>query len=302
VVEVDVPELDRVVKVHNAVNPDDPSTVEGFVDWRRQAEDMVWLVATLDGVDAGAGVGLVGWHSQPGVAHSEFFTLPAARGRGVGSALYAELRRWSAERSSEALTSVVAEDDAESLAWSERRGFEEVGRNPLLVLDLDGIEGPAVDPPEGIEIVTWAERPGIEHRLYEVYVEAEPDIPGEEANEMPPFEKWLSSDMQGISDHPEAVFVALDGDEVAGYAKLSYWQRGSRAFHDLTGVKRAWRRRGIASALKRAQIAWAKEQGFSQLATGNELRNEPIRRLNMRHGYREEPGRITVRVTLSGDA
>lgn len=302
VVPVDVDELQRVVDVLNAVHPDDPATVEALVDWRRQADDMVWLVATVDGRDAGAGVGLVGWHSQPGIAHAEFSTLPARRGRGVGSALYTELVRWSAERGSHALDSVVAENDEESLAWAQRRGFEEVGRNPLLVLDLEDIEAPAVDPPAGIEIVTWAERAGIERGLYEVYVQAEPDIPGEEENEMPPFEKWLSNDMQGISDHPEAVFVALDGDEVAGYAKLSFWQEGSRAFHDLTGVKRAWRKRGIASALKRAQIAWAKDRGFTQLATGNEQRNEPIRRLNMRHGYREEPGKVTVRAAISGDA
>jgi mycothiol synthase len=299
---LDVEGLERLVAVHNAVHPDDPATPEAMVDWKRQAEDMVWLVATLDGEDAGAGVGIVGWHSEPGVAHSEFSTLPAWRGRGVGSALDQELRRWSADRCSHALTSVVAADDTRSLAWAQRRGFEEVGRNPLLVLDLQEIEAPAVDAPEGVEIVTWAERPGIERELFGVYVEAEPDIPGEEQNELPSFEQWLSNDMQGVSDHPEAVFVALSGDEVTGYAKLSFWETGGRAFHDLTGVKRAWRGRGIASALKRAQIAWAKEHGFTELATGNELRNEPIRRLNLRHGYREEPGTITVRVALSDAA
>ena len=70
----------------------------------------------------------------------------------------------------------------------------------------------------------------------------------------------------------------------------------------MTGVKRAWRGRGIAGALKRAQIAWAKEQGYERLATTNELRNEPIRRLNARLGYREAPGHIVVRRTLAGSA
>ena len=65
--------------------------------------------------------------------------------------------------------------------------------------------------------------------------------------------------------------------------------------HDMTGVRRAWRGRGIAGALKRAEIRWAKENGFTRLETMNEERNEPIRRLNERHGYRLEPGKITLR-------
>jgi GNAT superfamily N-acetyltransferase len=302
VVPVDVAELGRVVSVHNAVRADDPTTVEELVDWKRQAEDMTWLVATADGEDAGAAVGLVGWHSEPGTAFGEFWTLPDARGRGVGTALLVELGRWSAEQGSAALDTVVAEDDEASLAWAQRRGLREVGRDSRLVLDLDAIEAPAVEAPEGIDIGTWAERPGIERGLYQVYVESEPDIPGEEHNEVPPFEKWLSNDMQGLSDRPEAVFVALEGDEVVGFAKLAFPAEGSRVFHDLTGVRRAWRRRGIAAALKQTQIAWAKRQGYAQLVTGNEQRNEPIRRLNERHGYRVEPGRVVLRADLSGAA
>jgi hypothetical protein len=48
----------------------------------------------------------------------------------------------------------------------------------------------------------------------------------------------------------------------------------------------------VAGALKRAQIAWAKERGYEELQAQNELRNEPIRRLNERLGYRPVPGRI----------
>ena len=80
VVSVEVDELERVVSAHNAVRPDDPTTVEGLVDWRRQAEDMAWLVAVADGEDSGAGIGLVGWHLPPQTAIVEAWTLPNARG------------------------------------------------------------------------------------------------------------------------------------------------------------------------------------------------------------------------------
>jgi hypothetical protein len=60
IVTVDIAELEPFVAVHNAVRQDDPATVEGFVDWKRQAEDMVWLLARENGKEVGAGVGLVG--------------------------------------------------------------------------------------------------------------------------------------------------------------------------------------------------------------------------------------------------
>lgn len=299
IVVLDAPGVERLVAVHNAVRPEDPAGVEEFVDWRRQAEDMVWLVAVEDGRDAGAGVGVIGWHSQPQTARVEAWTLPGARGRGVGTTLLAELVRWSAGHGCVAVETSVTEVDDASLAWAARRGFREVGRDSRLVLDLDTVEAPAVEPPDGIEIVTWAERPGIERGMYEVYVEAEPDVPGEEDAEIASFEQWLANDMGGVSDRPEATFVALAGDEVVGFAKLALSpRRTEQAFHDLTGVKRAWRGRGIAAALKRAQIGWAKEQGYRRLVTNNEERNEPIRRLNTRHGYRVEPGQVRLRAPI----
>ena len=104
---------------------------------------------------------------------------------------------------------------------------------------------------------------------------------------MESFEDWLAQDMKGSGDRADATFVAVAGGEVVGYAKFSLTAaQPTTAHHDMTGVKRAWRRRGIAGALKRAQISWAKEHGYQRLATQNEVRNEPIRRLNERLGYR----------------
>ena len=107
--------------------------------------------------------------------------------------------------------------------------------------------------------------------------------------------------MQGHSDLPDATFVALLGGEVVGYAKLNRSSSRERvALHDMTGVKRAFRGRGIAGALKRAEIAWAKAHGYEQLETSNEVRNEPIRRLNERHGYVVTPGDVVLREALAG--
>ena len=106
--------------------------------------------------------------------------------------------------------------------------------------------------------------------------------------------------MGAASDRPDATFVALAGDEVVGYAKFHLSSaRPGVAVHDLTGVKRSWRGRGIARALKAAQIAWAMREGYERLETANELRNAPIRKLNTEFGYRPIPGRALLRGPLA---
>ena len=243
----------------------------------------------------------VGWHSSPGTGNGEAFVLDSHRRSGVGTALYRELADWVQERGCVMLETTVAEDDADSIAWADRRGFREVGRNSRLALDLTSIEEPAIDPPEGVEIVTWADRPDLTRAIYAVACEAYPDVPGERRLPMDTYEDWLSRDMQGASDRPEATFVAISDGEVAGYAKLALSSsRSGVVLHDMTGVRRAFRGRGIASALKRAEIAWAKRAGYETLETLNEVRNEPIRRLNERHGYVLLPGVVVMRETLAG--
>jgi mycothiol synthase len=293
--EVREDELDRWVATSRAAL-DEADTVEGYVDWKRQARETIWLLATENRRDVGTAIGIGGWHSPDGVARGEVRVIPDARRRSIGSDLLSELAAWAIRLGYVEMVGPVKEVDGASLAWAERRGFVEVGRNSLLALDLTRIEAPVVEAPDGIEIVSRAQRPDVAAGMYEVACEAYPDIPGEEDAEMAPFVDWLSMDMQGAGDRPEATFVAIADDEVVAYAKLSLSRaRPTVAMHDITGVRRAWRGRGIARALKAAEIAWAKENGYERLETQNEERNEPIRRLNERYGYVVTPGTVTVR-------
>ena len=191
------------------------------------------------------------------------------------------------------------EADPAGIEFALHRGFEEVSREIQAVLELEAIEAPAVPPPEGVEIVTWAERPALSRGLYEVYAEASPDIPGDE-EQLATYDEWLTLHMNGPGDRADATFVAVAGDEVVGYAKLSLTEAQPEvAYHDLTGVRRAWRGRGVARALKATQIDWAKRAGYKRLSTNNEERNAPIRRLNERFGYRPGAALILFRGPLA---
>ena len=263
--------------------------------FRAAARAHIDLLVYQDAIAGASGAAAI-LASRPKAGYVLITVLPECRRRGLGTALYHRVSRWLADHDVHEIDAPIPEDDPASLRFAERRGFVEVECNSGLVLELQGVDPPPIDPPTGVEIATWAERPELAPQLYEVACESFPDVPGDEDRMMESYDDWMRIHMQGSGDRPEATFVALAGDEVIGYAKFSLTAAQPEvAHHDMTGVKRAWRGRGVAGALKRAEIAWAKGEGFTHLRTHNEVRNEPIRRLNERLGYRPEPGRILMR-------
>jgi mycothiol synthase len=287
------------VDVYNAVWPQEAVTmaeVESFEASLRGHRD---LLARVDGELAGSAyAALTPW--RPDLVFVLLTVLPTQRGQGVGSALYAAVSEWARTQGHDTLEAVVAESDSVSLAFAHRRGFVEHRRERGVALDLTRIEPPKVELPAGIEIVTWADRPELDRGMYEVAAEANADIPGNEDEADESFDEWRARHMLGSGDLPEATFIALAGDEVVGYAKFSLTAaRPKVASHDLTAVKREWRGRGVARALKATQIGWAKQRGYEELHTRNEERNAPIRHLNEQFGYEPAVGRVYLRGPLS---
>ena len=285
--------------VYNAVWPHEAVTMDEVRHFKAAMTAYVDLVAWIDGEPAGSGFAAI-MPQRPEVPNVLLTVLPSARRQGVGTALYETISDWTRGQGLGVLEAVVSDEDPKSLAFAERRGFREDRREKGVALNLAEIALPAVELPSGIEIVSWADRPELARGIYEVALEASPDVPGWEDEIPEPFEDWLVNDMQGSGDKPEATFLALHGDEVVGYAKFSLTEaQPTTAHHDLTGLKRAWRGRGIARALKATQIRWAKENGYEELQTRNDERNAPIRHLNREFGYRPAEGRIYLRGPLA---
>jgi GNAT superfamily N-acetyltransferase len=254
------------------------------------------VLATHDGKPAGSGfAGVEPGLMSRGICKALIAVLPAHRAGGTGTALYERLSSFARDWSCTELETWVLDADPAGVEFAEKRGFVEVSREQLVALELGEIDEPRLEPPPGVSIVTLAGRPELERGMYEVALEAEPDIPGFD-EEIPPFEEWVQDHLRAAGDRPEATFVALAGDEVVGFAKFHLTEaRPEVARHDLTGVKRAWRGQGIARALKTAEIAWAKREGYQQLVTANEVRNAPIVHLNEVMGYKPIPGRALLR-------
>ena len=113
-----------------------------------------------------------------------------------------------------------------------------------------------------MRIVSRVEEPDLLEEMYAIGVQADEDIPGSDG--VMTFEQWRASEIDKPSRRPELCFIALAGSEVVGYAALMVF--GDEAHHGLTATRRDWRRRGVATALKRAEIAAAKKAGFKRLA------------------------------------
>jgi mycothiol synthase len=285
------------VEVANAVAPEHALTLDERRQILAQLPRHRTFVAYEDGRPLGTSSGLF----HPGSTHPTCrnLVLPDARRRGVGSALYDAISDWAAGEGATLIEARADEADPAGIEFALHRGFREVSREIKAILELDRLEPPAVAPPEGVEIVPWSERPELARGLYEVYAEATPDIPGNE-EQVESYDDWLALHMHGPGDRADATFVAVAGSEAVGFAKLSLTEAQPEvAYHDLTGVKRAWRGRGVARALKATQIGWAKRAGYQRLSTNNEERNEPIRRLNARFGYRPGPAEILFRGPLA---
>jgi mycothiol synthase len=289
-------DLADMIEVRVQADPDAPAPrLDNLRNNLAGNPSLAYLIARLG--DSPAGCGFVDVSPET-FARAHVVVVPAARRRGVGTALLDGVSEHARAANKTHLEGQIRASDGESLAFFARRGFERVGGEEAVALDLAEADAVSAEAPPGVRIVSRAERPDLVEAMYAVACEAESDIPG--GDPVRPFEVWRSTEIDRPSLRPELTFVALAGDEVVGYAILD--TLGGEHWHRLTAVKRAWRRRGVATALKRAQIEAARRGGLSRLVTTNEERNVAMRSINEALGYRPEPrlSTIVVRGPVSG--
>jgi mycothiol synthase len=279
-------DLEAMIQVQALVRPEWRPKLENLRHHLESNADLTYYVGRLGEEPVACGfVEPRGDFSQGDLA-----VVPARRGQGIGSALFAEISARARGLGKTEIQGEVQENDDDSRAFFERRDFVPVGGEKAVVLELEQMEPPEPKPPEGVRIVTRAEEPDRLDEMYAVATQADEDIPGSAGVQS--YERWRAMDIDRPNCLPELCFLALAGDEVIGYAFLQ--DSGERAFHGLTVTRRDWRRRGVATALKHAEISAAKRAGFKRLLTESEERNEPMRRLNEKLGFVPAPEWSTV--------
>jgi mycothiol synthase len=298
----------RVLKIYNQVHHDRmPLTLEdyrGFISGRPAdkamemwvAEDTGRVVGTLDLAELWSAARPGAWELYLEVDRDQ-------RGRGIGSRLYEHLMDRVQRLDVHRLYATVREDDAPSLAFAARRGFQPTGRidreSRLTVADANltgfaGLEKRLTQ--DGIVIRTLAEI-GMEdesfmralHAMNEVSMH---DVPGSEELQPRPYEFWVEYTLKFPGNSPEQCWVALDGSRPIGIARVR--RVGNLANNAYTGVDRAYRGRGIARGLKLRTVQWAQANGIDYFFTGNDIENHRMLDINIRLGYQQLPASIEV--------
>jgi mycothiol synthase len=277
------------VAVRNTVAPYDPAAVESL----RRDRETLRLLAFVDGAVAGAG-----FATRSDIRGAAFVNcwVPAdRRRRGIGSALLAALSEHALGLGVSGLRTRTIEDEVGAIAFLAHHGFVEVARECELRLDL-GTAAPlaAASAPADVEIHSLGARLDLAPQVHELAMEGQADVPTEGTVVVPPFEEWRRENVdEALLD---GSFVAVAGSRVVGWAGLtSVPASPGVAEHLLTAVARPSRRRGVARALKTAQIDWARRAGYRELVTYNAELNAPMRRLNEALGYVPRPEVITFR-------
>jgi mycothiol synthase len=257
-------------------------------------DESAWLLATRGEEVVGCGVG------RPSSIQSSLYgmvrVLTEQRGRGAGQWIYEALSDHARGLGLDSMWGRIREDDEESRRFARNRGFREAGREYEVVLDTAEADLSG-DLPDGIELVSLAERPELARAAHEVDSEVGADVPRPEGDDFvgSTFERWSELYLEGPGAVPDALIAALEGDEVVGYTGLRRRSAISPVAENLlTAVRRPWRRRGIAVALKREQVARARAAGIEQIYTTNDETNAGMRGVNARLGYEPAPTQIVV--------
>ena len=292
----------QVVEVYNIIVPDQPATVEDFAEWDRQkspkCKNRRWVAEINDRV---VGYGhYLQYVSKydPGTFYLFGGLREEARDLGIGTGLYDTVIAGLNEHNPKVLRTYSREDSPRSVDFLQKRGFLEYQRLGGSVLDVRtfdptpyaGLESRLRD--EGIEIKTMRELEGDPERdrkLYDLDWEVTRDEPSSGDDTRVDFETFLQKGLHAPWRLPDGYFIAVHGEEYVGVCLLDHLKADNSVKHGITGVKRAFRRRGVALAMKVRAVNYARQAGHKLIRTDNDTRNRPMLTVNQRLGFKPEP-------------
>jgi GNAT superfamily N-acetyltransferase len=264
---------------------------EGHVRYRTAA-------VTADGLLVGyAGLGRNPM-LRPGYFSVNVRVRKGWRNQGIGELLHADLERFAREHGGVAIEAAVREEDPAGLEWAKRRGYEQKYHRFASSLNLATFDPApwrkAVDDTiaSGLRFTSFAAFPQDDanlERFLDNFWEMNLDTPGSEGFVRPPLSDFKKQLEHGPYWDPAGCIIAMDGDRWAAIAWVIKEHDGS-FYHTFTGVARAYRGRGLSTAVKVVAIEHAQAKGASVLRTHNDSTNERMLAVNRKMGYVPAPG------------
>ena len=295
----DYPALARIA---NAAAPDYPSSVAEmeFCDARRDAKCRQgrWLIER-----DGQAVGYGEYSQRSSSYHPRRFQVNVivqsdCQSQGLGKALYEQVMSALIPFDPLSVRARTREDRVRSVRFLRDRGFTEDMRSYESRLDVAAFD-PALYAgvearvrAQGIEFKTLRDLedvPGHWQKHYEMGEELSADVPSAEPRTRLEKDVWMSARIQNPTLLHDAYLFAVKGGEYIGVSMLKSSSGSADLTTGMTGVRREYRRQGVALALKLKTIAWAKRIGYSQIQTWNEANNQGMLGINERLGFVRQP-------------
>lgn len=297
-------EYDAIVQVYNQANLFEHGSAASWQHWDNHRDPgglfRRYVVARQDTI-----VGY-GFSMRPDTAVNRFqfaiFVPPAQQTPGIISDFYTYIVNACGEYDPVGFISRVREDEAAKIDWLARNGFQPVMRYPrsiLYVPDFDAAPYARLFTKlaaKGIEIVSLAELSkrdlDWQRRIYDLEMVINQDVPSPHPFSPPPFSAYAQREFEDPEFMPEGWFVAVADGQYVGTTTLDKVSEDVDLLHTkFTGVHRAYRRRGIASALKVRAIQFAQSLGARLILANNE-ENNPMFQLNLALGFQPQPADV----------
>jgi len=187
--------------------------------------------------------------------------VPGARGRGVGRTLL----EWQLSRAEE-IHAAIAPDSA----WEVHADAAQVDTSALALLARCGlapvryafdmvastVNVPDAAPPDGLTITAYD--PGQARQVHQAHIDAFADHWGFQARS---FERWSLMTLGSATFDAPLSVVATAGAEIAGYTLAYNDLVADRVYIGQVGVRRPWRRRGLAAAMLARVLRLAADAG-----------------------------------------
>jgi mycothiol synthase len=193
---------------------------------------------------------------------------PAWRGRGIGRPLL----DWQLRRAAEIHEEVAPERDWQIHVGtaiaddSAQRLYRRFDLAPIrywfdMVAPTNGV--PDVPVADGLDIAGY--RPGRDQELYAAHTEAFADHWGFQARGAV---SWLSRTTGSADFLPGLSRMAWDGGDLAGYVLTYSSPEPGRGYIGQVGVRRPWRRRGLAAAMLADVLRAGAQAGLATVTLG----------------------------------
>jgi GNAT superfamily N-acetyltransferase len=203
---------------------------------------------------------------------------------------------------------MAREDQRELVAFFQHHHFQPVMQTFGANLDVTTFDPTPYATCEdrlhaaGIAIKTYAELAADlarDRKLYALVDQVNQEMPNLGQFDDQSFEQFVNDDLHSPAMLPDAYFVAVHGADYVGVSEVFSSDDPTVFDTRTTGVLPAYRRLGIALALKVRAIRYAQTHGATCVTTGMDATNTPIVALNQRLGFVPEPLWITFSQTVA---